>query len=625
MPESEPSSPSFADLLLQGQAFLQGLQAFEAEVSAELADRHAELGRLRQGILTLEQEAAGFQESRRQWGLERDRFAAQVASLQQAMVELEARVAQERTRVEAEQAEAAERSERERAELARRLDAREASLGQARTEAEALASQVEQLQAAQLAWAADRQDLEARQDELRTAHEAELARLTGALAAVRADLETLQAYQIEWAAEREAHLKGRKDTQELIAQAGRQTAEASAKRQGLVAEIQQLNQELTAALGALARMQERERLQEKAAEAERRGWEQERAELEALLRTARESPQTTAITPERLHALSSDLNAVTGFSELLAQEAMNKITPEERQEFVRLIKESAARIVDDLGGLGATGAPATLEVPEAPTGPAVPVILLADPDARARERVQPFLERAGYEVLVAANAADAMAQALARQPLAVLVDAALPPGGGAALLRDLKRELRTRDIPTVITAEEGAASTLDEGTDFLLKPIDRQRLLQVMVKLDLMADGQRARKMPGTVLLIDDDRRHARLLKAVFKPFAIKLLTAETADEGIALATSQRPDLIILDLTLGSGDGFAVVDAVSGTPEVARTPIIVLTARGLNGRDGARLKGRVQTVLAKGDFNRERLLELVLRRGERRGRGKAAA
>ena len=79
------------------------------------------------------------------------------------------------------------------------------------------------------------------------------------------------------------------------------------------------------------------------------------------------------------------------------------------------------------------------------------------------------------------------------------------------------------------------------------------------------------------VLLIDDDKKHADLLKNYLKPFGIALECAGDADEGMRKLSRTDPDLLLLDIMLPGRDGFDICREVRKTSEI---PIIMLTARG---------------------------------------------
>jgi len=78
------------------------------------------------------------------------------------------------------------------------------------------------------------------------------------------------------------------------------------------------------------------------------------------------------------------------------------------------------------------------------------------------------------------------------------------------------------------------------------------------------------------VLVVDDERAIRRLLRAALTSQGHTVIEAETAQAGISAATSERPDLIILDLGLPDLDGLEVVRRVR---EWSATPIIVLSVR----------------------------------------------
>jgi len=79
------------------------------------------------------------------------------------------------------------------------------------------------------------------------------------------------------------------------------------------------------------------------------------------------------------------------------------------------------------------------------------------------------------------------------------------------------------------------------------------------------------------VLLIEDEPQMRRFLRAALENEAYRLVEAATAREGLAHATGQNPDIILLDLGLPDGDG---IDLTRRLREWSRTPIVVISARG---------------------------------------------
>jgi two-component system, OmpR family, KDP operon response regulator KdpE len=79
------------------------------------------------------------------------------------------------------------------------------------------------------------------------------------------------------------------------------------------------------------------------------------------------------------------------------------------------------------------------------------------------------------------------------------------------------------------------------------------------------------------VLLIEDEPPMRRFLRASLTSHGFRLIEAATAREGLAMATSERPALILLDLGLPDGDGITLTRSLR---EWSSVPIVVISARG---------------------------------------------
>ena len=84
--------------------------------------------------------------------------------------------------------------------------------------------------------------------------------------------------------------------------------------------------------------------------------------------------------------------------------------------------------------------------------------------------------------------------------------------------------------------------------------------------------------LPGPlVLVVDDEPPVRRFLRASLGSHGYRVLEASSIDEATRMATSHRPDLILLDLGLPDGDGIAFTRSVR---EWSSVPILVVSARG---------------------------------------------
>jgi two-component system KDP operon response regulator KdpE len=98
------------------------------------------------------------------------------------------------------------------------------------------------------------------------------------------------------------------------------------------------------------------------------------------------------------------------------------------------------------------------------------------------------------------------------------------------------------------------------------------------------------------VLLIEDEPQMRRFLRGSLPKTEYELVEAPTANEGLALAASRKPDVILLDLGLPDMDG---IDVTKRLREWTRTPIIILSARGQDADKVAALDAGADDYLTK--------------------------
>ena len=83
----------------------------------------------------------------------------------------------------------------------------------------------------------------------------------------------------------------------------------------------------------------------------------------------------------------------------------------------------------------------------------------------------------------------------------------------------------------------------------------------------------------NTVLYIEDKIPNLELMRGVVETAGgIRLLDAQTVKDGIAIARSVKPDLVITDIHLSDGKGFDVLQSLRKDPSTAHIPVVALTA-----------------------------------------------
>jgi len=126
--------------------------------------------------------------------------------------------------------------------------------------------------------------------------------------------------------------------------------------------------------------------------------------------------------------------------------------------------------------------------PPPPTGGAPPRVLLVDDSLSVRKFVGHMLERAGLEVVTAADGAEALERVTEAPFQVVITDLEMPRVNGFELIQDLRRRPATRDVPVVVLTTRAGAKHLNLarwlGVDhYLAKPVEEGAFVRLIASL----------------------------------------------------------------------------------------------------------------------------------------------
>jgi CheY-like chemotaxis protein len=85
--------------------------------------------------------------------------------------------------------------------------------------------------------------------------------------------------------------------------------------------------------------------------------------------------------------------------------------------------------------------------------------------------------------------------------------------------------------------------------------------------------------MSPKILVIDDDIDLVEVLRIILESHGYEVIDAQDGDRGYLLTEREKPDLIILDVMMRTEDeGFYIAKKIRSQPDIAKIPIIMLTA-----------------------------------------------
>ena len=220
-------------------------------------------------------------------------------------------------------------------------------------------------------------------------------------------------------------------------------------------------------------------------------------------------------------------------------------------------------------------------------------ILIIEDDPRTSLALAVRLKAQGYSTWTASDSIKGMRLAIRARPDLIILDIGLPGGNGFDLAETLRHKSETSGIPIIfLTGSKDPAlrqKVMDLGAAGLLeKPYDPEELLLMIEMAFDRPGGHPARHMPiplptarvsnpKRILIVEDDERIAKALAVRLTAAGYETRMAHDGLAGFRAAVVEKPDLVLLDISLAAGDGFTVAERIQHNIPTP-IPMIFLTA-----------------------------------------------
>jgi CheY-like chemotaxis protein len=234
-------------------------------------------------------------------------------------------------------------------------------------------------------------------------------------------------------------------------------------------------------------------------------------------------------------------------------------------------------------------------------------ILCIDDDPDATEILRSYLVPDGYNVTVAFSGDEGIKIARTMKPALITLDIMMPQKDGWQVLRELKRDPSTKDIPVIIHSmidNKPLAMSLG-AIDVMPKPVDSRQLLQ-RVQLAVKSDDQ-------FVLVVDDNKDYTQAMKEMLELEGFRVHVANSGEEALEELKNAIPAVIFLDVVMPGMDGFQVVRRLQSNEAWRRIPVVILSGKELTDRERDMLQSSIKEVMNKEDFSKEAIASTIKR------------
>jgi DNA-binding response OmpR family regulator len=113
------------------------------------------------------------------------------------------------------------------------------------------------------------------------------------------------------------------------------------------------------------------------------------------------------------------------------------------------------------------------------------------------------------------------------------------------------------------------------------------------------------------ILIVEDERDFAKMVKMRLESVGYEVAFAIDAYQGTQAVVRNNYDLIILDLMLPAGGGFAVLERIRNMPSKTMIPVVIVTGKTINDEDRSKAEaGDVSAIFTKPYENKEFLRKI---------------
>jgi len=237
-------------------------------------------------------------------------------------------------------------------------------------------------------------------------------------------------------------------------------------------------------------------------------------------------------------------------------------------------------------------------------------LLIIEDDINFAEILKDYALEKGFDPLLAFNGVQGLDMAIEQQPNAIILDIMLPLMDGWEVLKKLKGNERTRDIPVHMMSAVSLNKNepIKKGAiGFLRKPVTEESLDNAFKTIKSLISTPLKR-----VLIIEDHALQSDFIKSSLNEGNTVVDQAFNAKETMDMLAKKRVyDCIILDINLPDKSGLELLDDIKAIAMYHDTPIIINTAMELPAESTERILRHTQAMVLKSGKSNTRLIDEV--------------
>jgi CheY-like chemotaxis protein/anti-sigma regulatory factor (Ser/Thr protein kinase) len=244
--------------------------------------------------------------------------------------------------------------------------------------------------------------------------------------------------------------------------------------------------------------------------------------------------------------------------------------------------------------------------PEKSVAPSSSILVLCiDDDAEVIDLLRRYLIPEGYSVRGVGSGEEGIRLAQELCPAVITLDIMMPEKDGWQVLRELKSNPATKDIPVIIhSIIENRPLALSLGAlEVIAKPSEPKKVLSVVER------ACRSRNRP--IMIVDGNQGFADSLKILLETEGYRAVAMYNGEKAVKDIEKINPSLLLLDLLMPGMDGFAVVKQLRSQERWRDLPIVIVSGAKITDGQRKSLDNLTQEFIEKDQFSREVILSTI--------------
>ena len=227
------------------------------------------------------------------------------------------------------------------------------------------------------------------------------------------------------------------------------------------------------------------------------------------------------------------------------------------------------------------------------------LVLCIDDDAEVIDLLRRYLVPEGYSVRGVSSGEEGIRLAEELHPAVITLDIMMPEKDGWQVLRELKNNPLTSDIPVIIhSVVDNRPLALSLGAlEVVTKPSEPKKILSIVER------ACRSNNQP--IMIVDDNQDFAEVLKNMLELEGYHSVALFSGEEALKNIEAINPSLLILDLIMPGVDGFAVVQQLRSQERWNNLPIVILSGADITNEQRQDLDKLIEEFIDKGHFSKE--------------------